>query len=78
MNDYWISNNLIEGNETDYLLWIKRYLIDKLFWWNCVYKEQKANKICKLIEKCGLNNYVDDLRKGDRFEFKKLRKMAKK
>ena len=66
------------GNETDYLLWIKGYLIDKLFWWNCANKEKKAKEIYEIIEKCGLISYIDDLGDYDRQQFKKLRKLAKK
>lgn len=75
ISDYWIANNLIQDNELEYLLWMKEYLIDKLFWWNCAYKEQKVKEICGMIEKCGLNNYIKKMNYNDRLLFKKFKKL---
>lgn len=62
----------------EYLHWIREYLLDKLFWWNCVYKGEKAKEISELIERCGLNVYIDDLGDYDRQQFSKLKKWLKR
>ena len=78
ISEYWVANNLIEGNEVEYLHWIREYLLDKLFWWNCAYKGEKAKEISELIERCGLNVYIDDLGDYDRQQFSKLKKWLKR
>ena len=78
ITDYWIDNDLIPGNEIDYLYWIEGYLIDKLFWWNCANKEKKAKEIYELVAKCGIDSFIEELRDYDRQQFHKLKKMAAK
>ena len=78
ITDYWIDNDLIPGNEIDYLYWIEGYLIDKLFWWNCANKEKKAKEIYELVAKCGIDSFIEELRDYDRQQFNKLKKMAAK
>lgn len=75
ISNYWIDHNLISGNETEYLLWIKEYLLDKLFGWNCTDKDKKAIEIINLIERCGLNDHIRSLAGNDRQSFRALKKL---